>query len=60
MTTGSLDVIVVSHNTRMDLQACLEALHAAPPRTIDRIVVVDNASTDGSPDAVRRDWPAVR
>ena len=63
MTTPSplsLDVIVVSHNTRTDLEACLEALHAAPPRTLGRIFVVDNASSDGSPDSVRRGWPHVR
>jgi hypothetical protein len=56
----SLDVIVVSHNTRADLEACLVALHAAPPRTLGRIFVVDNASTDGSAETTRRNWPAVR
>jgi N-acetylglucosaminyl-diphospho-decaprenol L-rhamnosyltransferase len=63
MTTpspASLDVIVVSHNTRADLEACLGALHAAPPGTLGRIVVVDNASADGSPESVRRDWAGVR
>ena len=56
----SLDVIVVSHNTRADLEACLTALSASPPRRLGRIFVVDNASSDGSPDAVRRGWPQVR
>ncbi len=60
MTTCTLDVIVVSHNTRVDLEGCLRALHAAPPRTLDQIFVVDNASTDGSAETVRREWPGVR
>lgn len=54
-----LDVVIVSHNTRADLEACLAALHAHPPRTLGRICVVDNMSTDGSADAVRTLWPAV-
>ena len=55
-----LDVVIVSHNTRADLEVCLRALETAPPRELGRIVVVDNASTDGSPDAVRRGWPNTR
>jgi GT2 family glycosyltransferase len=58
--TGRLDVIIVSHNTRSDLDACLASLHAAPPRHLGRIVVVDNASTDGSVAAVGARWPDVR
>jgi GT2 family glycosyltransferase len=56
----TLDVIVVSHNTRADLEACLAALVQSPPRGLGRILVVDNASTDGSPAAVVRGWPDVR
>ena len=36
------------------------SIAAAPPSAAHRIVVVDNASSDGSPDAVRRSWPGVR
>jgi GT2 family glycosyltransferase len=52
-------IIIVSYNTRDDLARCLESLHAAPPAATHEIVVVDNGSTDGSVDAVRR-WPNVR
>jgi GT2 family glycosyltransferase len=55
----SVAIIIVSHNTRGDLERCLEALHASPPRVSHEIVVVDNASTDGSVDVLRR-WPDVR
>src|SRR5438128_1009414 len=46
-----LSIIIVSFNARADLERCLESLHASPPATAHEIVVVDNASTDGSADA---------
>ena len=55
-----LSIVIVSFNTRADLERCLESLFAAPPAVTHEIVVVDNASRDGSPDAVRARWPAVR
>jgi GT2 family glycosyltransferase len=54
-----VSIVIVSHNTRTDLERCLESLHAAPPRASHEIVVVDNASADDSADAARR-WPDVR
>jgi GT2 family glycosyltransferase len=59
MTIADVAIIIVSHNTRADLERCLESLHAAPPRASHTIVVVDNDSTDGSVDGARR-WPDVR
>jgi GT2 family glycosyltransferase len=55
---SALAIVIVSYNTRADLERCLESLHAAPPAVDHQIVVVDNASADGSPDVARR-WPAV-
>jgi GT2 family glycosyltransferase len=54
-----LSIVIVSFNTRADLERCLESLFAAPPSVTHEIVVVDNASHDGSPDAVRARWPSV-
>jgi len=54
-----LTVIVVSYNTRELTLACLRSLHANTHRTAFRTVVFDNASTDGSADAVARDFPQV-
>jgi hypothetical protein len=55
-----LAIIIVSYNARGDLEACLASLYDPAPRIPHEIVVVDNASTDGSSDAVRHRWPAVR
>jgi GT2 family glycosyltransferase len=55
----NLSIIIVSYNARADLERCLESLHAAPPASAHEIIVVDNASSDGSADAARR-WADVR
>jgi GT2 family glycosyltransferase len=55
----TLSIIIVSFNARADLERCLGSLHAAPPVAPHEIIVVDNASTDGSAGAARR-WPNVR
>ena len=57
--TRSVDVVIVNHNTADDLEACLGSLQAAPPAGLQRITVVDNASTDGSPARVASRWPTV-
>jgi len=57
---GDLAIVIVSHNAREDLDRCLRSLHDPSPRTTHEIVVVDNASNDGSPEMVRSAWPDVR
>jgi hypothetical protein len=61
MTTErpALDVVIVNHNTKDDVLACLESLFRNPPRSLARTFVVDTASTDGSAAAIRAAWPAV-
>ncbi len=44
--------VVVSYGSREDLPGCLDALLASAPRP--RVVVVDNASADGSAELVRK------
>ena len=53
----SAAVVVVNHNTREDLLACLESLEKAGAA---EIVVVDSGSTDGSLQAAEEAFPAVR
>ncbi len=57
MTT--LSIVIVNFNARAHLERCLRSLADAPPSTPHDIVVVDNASTDGSVAAVRAGWPDV-
>jgi GT2 family glycosyltransferase len=49
-----VSIIIVSYNARRDLERCLLSLHEAPPAASCEIIVVDNASSDGSAAAARR------
>jgi len=49
-----LSIVIVSFNARADLMNCLLSLKQAPPAISHEIVVVDNASTDGSADAAAK------
>ena len=62
MSGIGLSVIVVSWNTRDLLRDCLASIFRETPRAaLDfEVLVVDNASTDGSPDMAAREFPAVR
>ena len=51
---------VVSWNTRDLLERCLRSLEPEADRGVAEVWVVDNASTDGSPDLVRERFPWVR
>jgi rhamnopyranosyl-N-acetylglucosaminyl-diphospho-decaprenol beta-1,3/1,4-galactofuranosyltransferase len=50
--------VVVTHNRRALLPRCLDSLldQARPP---DKVLVVDNASTDGTSDLLSREFPQV-
>jgi len=45
---GAVDVVIVNWNSRDLLRRCLAALDTEPAGTVRDVVVVDNASTDGS------------
>lgn len=49
----TLSIVIVSFNARNDLVNCLRSLADAPPAISHDILVVDNASMDGSADAAR-------
>ena len=55
----STHVVIVTHNTREELLACLSSLAANPAAAVERITVVDNASSDGTVDAIRKGHPHV-
>lgn len=54
-----LSVIVVSYNTRDLTLKCLETLFANTHRTAMRVIVHDNASHDGSAEAIAARFPKV-
>lgn len=55
----ALRVLIVSWNAKNDLRACLQSLPAAATRHRLETHVVDNASSDGSPEMVATEFPAV-
>lgn len=56
-----LSVVVLSWNTRELLAACLRSLaELGDDEPSFEVIVVDNASADGSADMVARDFPAAR
>ena len=58
----ALSVVVLGWNTRELLLGCLESTEKALAVFADasELIVVDNGSSDGSAEAVRRDFPAAR
>jgi len=56
-----LAIVIVSWNVREHLRACLLSLQRHPAtRCAQCVVVVDNASTDGTREMLRRDFPQVQ
>jgi GT2 family glycosyltransferase len=53
-----LSIVIVSFNARADLMRCLSSLHEAAPAASHEIIVVDNASSDGSAGSAR-EWAGV-
>ena len=57
-----LSLIIISYNVRDLLIACLESIQlslAASPLNVE-VIVIDNASSDGSADAIRQRFPDLR
>lgn len=59
MTLPSIAVVVLNTNRREDTLECLASLEALDYPN-HSVIVLDNASTDGSAEAVRARFPAVR
>jgi GT2 family glycosyltransferase len=55
----NLSIVIVSYNTRQLLRECLDSVYASPA-PVSEVVVVDNASSDGSAAMVRKHFPQVR
>lgn len=57
-SSASVDIVIVSYNTAALLRECLQSIedHAAPVEVA--VFVVDNASSDGSPEMAATEFPA--
>lgn len=55
-----LSIIILNYRSRGLLKECLRALRLARPQLAVEIIVVDNASGDGTPAMVRAEFPEVR
>src|SRR5262249_30631298 len=55
-----LSIVIVTYNSSGHVHDCLRSLVEHPPSLYLEIVVVDNASTDRTPDEIRERWMAVR
>jgi hypothetical protein len=56
----ALSICMVNWNTRDHLRECLQSIATYPPGRPHEIIVVDNASSDGSADMLARDFPQAR
>jgi N-acetylglucosaminyl-diphospho-decaprenol L-rhamnosyltransferase len=55
----SLDIVIVSYQSRDHLRDCLTSLRRHALRAPTRVFVVDNGSTDGTIEMIRRDFPEI-
>lgn len=58
MERPAISVVIVNWNGAALLRGCLQSFDAADRRLVE-VIVVDNGSTDGSVEMVRRDFPGV-
>lgn len=56
---GKISVIIVNYNTRPYLERCIRSLLHFGAGVIERIIVVDNASTDGSVQFVMQEFEGI-
>jgi GT2 family glycosyltransferase len=55
-----LSVVIVAWNAKHYLELCLESLESAPPRRSMEVIVVDNASADGTSEMIEARFPWVK
>ena len=55
-----ISAIIVSWNAREYLRGCLKSIRECGGLAMTNVIVVDNASTDGSPEMVEREYPEAK
>ncbi len=59
MAEPALTVIIVTYNSRDEIDACLRSLYGDLKDGPAQVIVVDNASTDGTAAHIQEHWPRV-
>ncbi|OSJ19126.1 hypothetical protein BST63_03915 [Bradyrhizobium canariense] len=54
-----ISIVIVSYNTRIMTLECIRSVLAQTTAVLYEVIVIDNASTDGSPEAIRANFPQV-
>ncbi len=54
-----LSIVIVSWNIKKDLAVCLDSIRKSPPSGKFEIILIDNASSDGTVDFVEKNFPEV-
>jgi len=57
---NTLAISIVSYNCLQYLKECLDSIYKNPPGSSYEVVVVDNASTDGTSGFVKKNYPKLR
>lgn len=55
-----VSIIILSYNTKSLLRSCLQSVNRSEKHFAFEIIVVDNASSDGSPQMVKKQFPWVK
>lgn len=58
-TAPDVSIVVVTWNAKRYVLECLESLYAHPSSRATEIIVVDNDSSDGTPEEIRAAYPRV-
>lgn len=54
-----LSIIIVSYNTREVTRNCISSIYQNHPKQPFEVIVIDNNSSDGTPEAIEREFPGV-
>jgi GT2 family glycosyltransferase len=60
MARPDLSVCIVNWNTRQDLEQAITSVLQSDPELEPQVIVLDNASSDGTPEMVREQFPSVK
>jgi GT2 family glycosyltransferase len=60
ISKSTVSIVIVTWNGKKYALECLDSLRSLQSKLVLEIIVVDNASSDGTPDAIQQQYPEVR